>query len=152
MSHKKTPPKQGFNGPPENGRLTHGSEASYLAGAKQQRLERIIPSARIFHKYQNLTPEPAKILHSVKIWHTFLQSLFASPQLSCSGAVLRYQFKLYPKPNSTHPRALSRSHYWHLAVSPFWAEGTYHIRLWSSYQAVGRGVAIPKTRMLGGLL
>lgn len=52
-----------------------------------------------------------------------------SPQLLCSGAVLRYQFKPYLKPDSTHPRALSWSHYWHLAVSLLWAEGTYHIRL-----------------------
>jgi hypothetical protein len=36
--------------------------------------------------------------------------------LLCSRACLRHQIKPDPKPDSSHPRALSWSHYWHLAV------------------------------------
>ena len=63
-----------------------------------------------------------------------------SPHLLCSGLVVRYQFKTYPKPDRTCPRPLSWSRYWHRVVAALCSEGTYHIR--HVYHAVGRAVAI----------
>lgn len=49
-----------------------------------------------------------------------------------------------PRPDRTHPRPLSWSHYWHLAVTLFRVKAPTTSGLSCSYQAVGRGVAVLK--------
>jgi len=125
VTHRKKPQSEG------RGFLTlaTGSGSGYLGTATNQMGSIIKNSYQIykpdnFHQYPHLVPR---------------RSFYA---VGCfCGSI-----KSYPKPISTYPRALNLVTLLALCSDPFKGEGTYHIRLWSSHHAVGRGETITKVK------